>query len=283
MFFARFFAISINKMSNDLTFSVKTPDFEMEYARFGNGPKTLVIIPGLSIKSVVRSASAIRSAYSVFESEYTIYLFDRKMQFGNVYTLAEMADDTVAAMRALGINKATIYGTSQGGMVGQYIAINYPEVVENLILASSSSKALPLQLQVIGHWTDLCVEGKAMEFVEDFIDNAFTPRYLERYKPVLLKMYRSVTPDELHRFAVTSAACAHVNTYNDLGKIKCPVFVIGAALDHVVGAEASTIMYEKLKAEGVSCQFYMYNDYGHAAFDEAKDYRQRIYDFLQTV
>ncbi len=270
-------------MSKELTFSVKTPEFEMEYARFGNGPKALVIIPGLSIKSVVRSAAAIRSAYSVFESEYTIYLFDRKLQLGNVYNLAEMADDTVAAMRALGINKATIYGTSQGGMVGQYIAIKYPEVVENLVLASSSSKALPLQLEVIGHWTDLCVEGKAMEFVEDFIDNAFSKSYLERYKPVLLKMYRNVTADELQRFAVLSAACAHVDTYNDLGKIKCPVFVIGAALDHVVGAEASTIMYEKLKAEGVPCQFYMYNDYGHAAFDEAKDYRQRIYDFLQTV
>ena len=45
--------------------------------------------------------------------------------------------------------------------------------------------------------------------------------------------------------------------------------------------EASIKMAEKLKAEGVPCESYMYEGCGHAVFDELPDYKQRIFDFLE--
>lgn len=255
----------------------------MDYAVFGSGAKPLVLIPGLSLRSPLASAGSVEVAYKVFKEDYTVYLFDRRKDMPAVYPISEMARDLAATLRSIGIEHATVVGLSQGGMIGQYLAIDNPELVDHLVLCSCSSKVEPLQNEVIGGWARLAREGKSEELVDSFIDNAFTPAFVQRYRRALLMMYRNLTSEELLRFAITSEACAGLDTYDSLGKIKCPTFVIGAGLDHVVTYEASVKMAEKLKAENVPCEFYTYKENGHAVFDEAKDYKNRILDFLRRT
>lgn len=257
-------------------------DVEMEYAVFGNGPKKLVIIPGLSLRSTLASASSVETSYKIFKEEYTVYLFDRRKNMPDFYPIDAMAHDLTAALKAIGVEHADVLGMSQGGMIAQYMAINNPELFNHLVLCSSSSRAEPLQLEVIGNWAKLAREGRGDDLVPDFIDNAFTPSFLQRYRRALLMMYKNLTAEELCRFAITAEACAGINTYDDLGKIKCPTLVLGADLDHVVTYEASVKIAEKLKAENVPCEFFTYEGYGHAAFDEAKDYKERILNFLHS-
>lgn len=262
--------------------SVCVGEVEMEYARFGSGAKTFVIIPGLSLRSVMSSASSVETAYKIFKEDYTVYLLDRRKNMPATYSVAEMARDTAAVLKAIGIQKADILGTSQGGMIAQHIAIENPELVNRLVLASSSSKAEPLQLEVIGNWAALARAGRADDLVGDFIDNAFTPAFVQRYRRALLMMYKNLTEEELLRFAITAEACAGIDTYEILGRIQCPTFVIGAGLDHVVTYEASVKIAEKLKSANVPCEFYTYEENGHAVFDEAKDYKERILQFFKN-
>jgi pimeloyl-ACP methyl ester carboxylesterase len=51
-------------------------------------------------------------------------------------TLEGMADDTAAALRRLGVEKADFFGYSMGSWVALRIAIRHPEVVRKLVLAS---------------------------------------------------------------------------------------------------------------------------------------------------
>ena len=63
-----------------------------------------------------------------------------------------------------------------------------------------------------------------------------------------------------------------------LVQIRCPVLVIGSADDAVLGREAS----EKIAAafgERPDCGLYMYSGYGHAVYDLAPDYKERILRF----
>ncbi len=53
--------------------------------------------------------------------------------------------------------------------------------------------------------------------------------------------------------------------------------VLGSKDDQVVGAEASQSMADKLK----DCELYMYEGFGHAAYDTAPDYKDRILEFLK--
>ena len=81
---------------------VKTDTFEMRYFRFGTGDKTFVILPGLSIQSVMNSADDIAKNYACFTQEYTTYVFDRRTTLPEVYTIQDMAEDTAEAIRILG-------------------------------------------------------------------------------------------------------------------------------------------------------------------------------------
>ena len=60
-----------------------------------------------------------------------------------------------------------------------------------------------------------------------------------------------------------------------LDKIKCPTPVIGGKQDKVVSGVASEEIAEKL-----GCALHMYENLGHAAYEEAQDFNQMVYDFL---
>ena len=55
------------------------------------------------------------------------------------YALDDMADDAVALLGALGIEKAHVVGASMGGMIAQLVAIRRPEKTQSLISIMSST------------------------------------------------------------------------------------------------------------------------------------------------
>lgn len=61
------------------------------------------------------------------------------------YTLDDMAEDARGVLRALGVAKAHVVGTSMGGMVGQIMAAKYPDRILSLtsIMSTSGRRGLP--------------------------------------------------------------------------------------------------------------------------------------------
>jgi pimeloyl-ACP methyl ester carboxylesterase len=61
------------------------------------------------------------------------------------YTLADMADDGIGLLDALGIDKAHIVGASMGGMIAQHMAFSHPERVLTLtsIMSTTGHRKLP--------------------------------------------------------------------------------------------------------------------------------------------
>ncbi|MDQ6680399.1 MAG: alpha/beta fold hydrolase [Pseudomonadota bacterium] len=60
------------------------------------------------------------------------------------YSLADMAEDSVGVLDALGIDKAHVCGASMGGMIAQRIAVRHPQRVKSLTLMMTSSGARKL-------------------------------------------------------------------------------------------------------------------------------------------
>ena len=63
-----------------------------------------------------------------------------------------------------------------------------------------------------------------------------------------------------------------------LKKINCPVLALGVYEDSVLDADATMEIAQELD-ERPDFKLYMYIGYGHAAFDTAPDYKQRVLDF----
>jgi pimeloyl-ACP methyl ester carboxylesterase len=80
-----------------------------------------------------------------FKKHYRVITFDNRGagktdKPSGAYSIKMMADDTVGLMDYLGIEESHILGISMGGMIAQVIAINYPERINKLILASTFAR-----------------------------------------------------------------------------------------------------------------------------------------------
>ena len=260
--------------------TVKTDDFTMDYCRFGEGKKALVMIPGLSIVNVLNSANTIAAAYKVLTEDYTFYVMERRNNLPDTYTVEDTARDTMEAVRALGLDTITLCGASYGGMVSMYIAANYPEMVEKAVVSSTSANVTPEGYKVVEGWLDLAKQGDPFELYMAFGEALYPKDVYEAAKPLLKELSAGVSEEDLRRFMVLGRGMKGFSLIDSLSKIKCPLFVVGDKQDKVLGAEPS-FEIERLMKDHPGFEIYMYDGYGHAVFDLAPDFKERTLAFLR--
>ncbi|WP_029233346.1 alpha/beta fold hydrolase [Butyrivibrio sp. VCB2006] len=261
---------------------VTTDSFTMDYFKFGKGDKTLVIIPGLSIQSVMGAAYTVEAEYSSrIKDEFTVYVFDRRLEIPENYSIHEMARDTATAVKELGLSDISLFGASQGGMIAMVMAIDYPELVKKLILGSTSSHIKPEQSAVLEKWIELAEKGDAHTLYQSFAKEIYPSTVYEDYKDYFADVSNTVTSEELKKFIILAKSILGFDISGDLKKIKCPTLAIGCYEDAVLDSDATMEIAENLDYRP-DFKLYMYIGYGHAAFDTAPDYRDRMYNFLMS-
>ncbi len=255
--------------------------FSMDYFSFGNGKKTLVVIPGLSIKSVMDNAEAIADAYKLMQDDFTIYVFDRRRELPRSYSISEMAKDTYRVMKELRLNDIYLFGVSQGGMIAMSIAIEHPGFVKKLVLGSTSSHITNNQLTALNKWIDLAKKRDAEALCLSFGELIYPPEVFEQYRDYLLDMSKTVTDEDIDRFIILASGTKGFHLTEILKVIRCPVLAIGVYEDPVLDSDATMEMAEQMDWNG-NFKLYMYTGFGHAAYDTAPDYCKRVYDFFMN-
>ena len=262
--------------------TVTTEDLAMDYFRFGQGERTLVILPGISIKSVMLSAPAVAKEYEVMTRDFTVYVFDRRSYLPEEYTVADMARDTAEAMRALGLRDVCLFGASQGGMIAMLIALDHPELVAKLALGSTAARVEDREFGALERWLTLAQEKDRVGLYLAFGEALYPPAVFEQYRSALIMIAKSVTDEELRRFAILLQGTRGFDVLDRIRELRCPVLAIGAKDDGVLGGDASALIAERL-ADRPDCEYYCYEGFGHAAFDTAPDYRDRLYRFFMKT
>ena len=248
---------------------------EMDYDRFGTGERAFVILPGLGVKSVLLTAKAVESAYSMFGEKYTVYLFDRRSNMPDPYPIRQIAQDTAVVMEALGIEGADVFGASLGGMIAMSLALEKPRLVRRMVLGSTMARINP-EISGIGRWLELARSGDMEGLTASFLDNLFSENTLGQFKDLLVHMNDDATENDIERFIIQGNAIQEFDVLDELPAITCPTLVIGAEGDKLIPAENSRAIAEALGGE-----LYMYGtEYAHCVFDEAPDYKQRMMDFF---
>ena len=248
---------------------------QFDYIRFGSGKRALIMIQGLNTRGIKGAALSLAYMYRIFAKEYTVYLFDRRPVVYDGITVRDMAADIASAMDALGLKNADVFGTSQGGMIAQYLAIDRPDLVRKLVLAVTLSRNNDTVKQVVGDWIEMAERGDMKRFVLDMAEKMYSETYVRKYRPLMPLLTILQKPKDVKRFVILAKSCLTCDTYDILDKIKCPTLVIGGKQDKVVSGVASEEIAEKL-----GCALHMYDDLGHAAYEEAQDFNQMVYDFL---
>ena len=244
--------------------SVKVNNSEVEYLTFWNWEKIFIIIPGLSLKSVLLSEEAILASFSKFTNDFTIYVFDRIKNIPNDYSIYDMAEDTYNAMINIWIKSCNIFGASQWWMIAQCIAIKHPKNVEKMILWSTAYKVEHNARKIFLKRIELAKLSKTPELNKNFIKNVYCEETIKKYWDMILQSNANI-----------SYALLDFNVEQYLWKIKCKTLVIWSNNDQIFGGKITKNLAKKL-----NCELYLYNEYGHAVYDEAPDFRNRMLNFL---
>lgn len=257
--------------------SIAIDDTDMYYAAFGSGKRKLIVLPGLSdgLATVKGKALILSSSYRRFFKDYTVYMFSRKNKMPEGYSIRDMATDQIRAMRSLGIDRASVLGVSQGGIITQYMAAYHPEAVEKCILAVTTPYANDTVKAAVSEWISMAQQNDHLSLFTDTAEKMYTDSYIEKNRRLFPLLAKFTKPSDYTRFFRNAYALLDFDIRDRLPEISCPTYIIAGDNDKVVGNDAP---YE-LKNGIRNSEMFIYKGLGHSLYDEATDFYDRVYGY----
>jgi 3-oxoadipate enol-lactonase len=184
-------------------------------------------------------------------ARYRVLRYDTRGHGGTdapagAYTLAQLAEDARAMLKALGVARTHWVGLSMGGMIGQTLALSSPELFQSLSLCDTSSR-IPAEMK--SAWADRIktAETHGMEpLVEPTIGRWLTASFRESHKDavdLVRAMIRSTRPQG---YAGCCHAIAALDLTDKLAAIKAPTLIVVGEEDLGTPVAASQAIQAKI-------------------------------------
>ena len=200
----------------------------------------------------------------------------------NVSDIGHMADDAVALLDHLGIEKTVVFGVSMGGTIAQRLVLEHPERVTALILGITWARPL----EFMRRQDDLAMKLAASVGSEGLIDASlvrmFTPQFFEMGREMVDRIVRSFFAESGPDLAGTEVLLAQLDALGkhdvlaDLPQVSVPTFVFGGKMDVMVPGFASKEIADAIP--GAELKMF---ETGHGCMvEEMEEVNASISDFL---
>lgn len=223
-----------------------------------------------------------------FEASYSVITFDnrgagRSWIPPGPYTMEQLAEDALALLNYLNIEKAHIVGISMGGMIAQQLAVMSPSRVLTLVLGCThcgKDRRIPPPREILDRLANQ--EGLSPEeIIEKNIPILFGERCRKEH-PEIVEEYRkntlSAPAQPLEAFRAQLAAINKFSVCSLLNRVTCPVLIVTGKNDILVPPENSKILAELFP----SARLVELNEVGHMIHLEASDvFNRLVLEFLQ--
>jgi len=210
---------------------VKVSDIEMYYECAGEGvPVVLVTGYGADLFAWALQVPELSQNHSVYTVDNRGVGSTDKPD--GPYTIKMMADDLAGLFKAADIEKAHLVGHSMGGMISQQFALDHPELLRSLTLASTTCRVPRGADLMLLLWTDILEKLGNEAFVNNVIGWCFTFDYVEKQYDALMMM-RQMMLNHLDDqpllpgpFRSQCAAATSFDLADRIGNIKVPTMVL---------------------------------------------------------
>lgn len=157
-------------------------------------------------------------------------------------SIADLADDLVALLDALGIATAHIVGLSMGGMVAQSLAGRYPARVDHVALLATAA-GLPPPENWLARAQTVRAEGIGA-IVEATMQRWFSPAADPQLVAASAAQFAKI---DRQGYAVACEAIARADLDANLAAIHAPTLVVAATLDPVTTVAMGRAMAARIK------------------------------------
>ena len=166
---------------------------------------------------------------------------------GAPYTLEQLADDALALLRALRIQRVHWVGLSLGGMIGQMVALKAPGVLLSLSLCDTTSR-VPAEAKPLWDARIRTAETVGMEpLVEPTLAGWFTAPFVKRRRDVIDRVTRIIRTTPVAGYTGCCHAIMNLDLTDRLRDIKIPTSVIVGEHDPWTPIAASRVIADQIK------------------------------------
>lgn len=258
---------------------IKVNDIEMYYEIHGEG-EPLVLIEGLGYSTWMWYKQV-----EELSKNFKVIIFDNR-GVGETdkpdieYSIEMFADDLADLLSKLEIKKAHILGVSMGGFIAQEFAIKYPQMVDKLILCSTSFGG-PNSIPIPQETLNIMLKGGGQYTSVDEITEAIAVALDERtmQKEVVAKIMKEKMEKLQPKYAYLRQlmAGASFNAENRLDKIKSETLILAGRGDRVVPTENVSLLKEKITCSMAK----IIENAGHVFFmEQPEETNKVIMEFL---
>jgi pimeloyl-ACP methyl ester carboxylesterase len=226
--------------------SVEIPGGQLWAAQVGNGPD-VVLVSGLGDTHEIWD-----DLVPLLADHHRVTLFDnrgvgRSPRGTRPLSIGAFAQETVALMDALGVDRAHLVGSSMGGAIVQEIALAHTGRVASLALAGTWARPDEHLSRLLRHFSrlhELLDESECTEAISlwAYSGQAYADGTVDR---LMEFMSRSTSPPQPPQvFAETAEAAIAHDAADRLGSVGCPTLVIVGGEDRICPLRLSNDLVE---------------------------------------
>lgn len=200
------------------------------------------------------------------------------------YSVANLAAHAAALLEHLEVERAHVVGTSLGGFVAQELALRRPDLVDRLILISTSYGGLgsePVSMTTLGRmlgWGATDRQDAVRRGLEVAVSEDYPASRSEEFDRMV--DWRVADSPPLSEYTKQLVAGTRFDASQSVEDIESPTLVLHGSEDRVVPASNAVSLAERLP----NAKLRILKDAGHLVFVErAEEANQEILDFLETT
>lgn len=245
-------------------------EHDLHYLSYGEGPALVFLHgsgPGASAYSNFKHNidAAVKSGYRALLIDMLGFGYSSKPT-GLDYSTALFADSVKAALDKLGIERCSLLGNSLGGAICIRLALDYPDLVQRLILMAPGGieeRETYFAMPAIAKMVDAFVAGELdQNGLRSILETlVFDPAQVtDQLVNERFSILQTQPKDVLSRMVIPSMA-------DRLGDLACPIYGFWGQQDRLTPVSGAA----KFLNQSRHCQFLILASCGHWVMVEKKD------------
>jgi 3-oxoadipate enol-lactonase len=224
----------------------------------------------------------------LLESRFTVLRYDhrghgRSEPITGPVTMASLAEDVAGLIVDQARRPVHFVGLSLGGMVGQALAVRYPQMVRSIVVANSGSHYDAAGRALWAARIQGVRDGGLASVADGILARWFTPEFRSAQTSGGAERVAAIRRTLLSTDPASYIACCEAISAMDLrstnGLIHCPALVLAGARD-----EFSPVALSQAIALAISGAQLLTLDTAHlSAVEKPTDFSQLVADFIATV
>lgn len=257
-------------------------NFELSYDDFGEGDIPVIFLHGYPFSKAMwqEQLGFLKTKHRVIACD--IRGFGRSKDEESTLSIDLFADDLIAFMDKLTIDKAIICGLSMGGFIALDALKKFPNRFDALILCDTQCIADTDEVKAKRYKTiDEITFAGAAEFSEGFVKSVFHKDSLESKKEVVERV-RNVVFSNSQRIITMglTALAGRMETCSILSGVTIPTLILCGREDEVTPLEQSESMYAAIKGS----RFHVIEHAGHVSnLEQPEEFNQHLLHFLTVL